>query len=229
MLDLNEFQTRKQKIDILLKEQGWDVSDRSRVILEVDTKQSDFKKQDYKQVNETRRNDAESKYADYLLLDSTGKPLAIIEAKRTTKDPIMGQKQAEEYADDIKAQTGKDVFIFLSNGYEIWLWDRERYGVRQIKGFYSLIDLERLFYQRENSKPEPEIDIDGSIVDRAKSIEVTTRVVEHIHKGHRKALIVMATGTGKTRVAMAIIDQLIREGRVQRVGRAGWLLPRRSL
>ena len=61
-----------------------------------------------------------------------------------------------------------------------------------------------------------EIDIDGSIVDRAKSIEVATRVVEHIHKGHRKALIVMATGTGKTRVAMAIIDQLIREGRVQK-------------
>ena len=217
MLDLNEFQTRKQKIDILLQEQGWDVGNRSKVVLEVDTKQSDFKKQDYKQVNETRKNDAESKYADYLLLDGTGKPLAIIEAKRTTKDPILGQKQAEEYADDIKAQTGKDVFIFLSNGYEIWLWDRERYGVRQLKGFYSLIDLERLFYQRENSKPEPEIDIDGSIVDRAKSIEVATRVVEHIHKGHRKALIVMATGTGKTRVAMAIIDQLIREGRVQRV------------
>lgn len=117
MLDLNEFQTRKLKIDVLLKEQGWDIGDRSKVVLEVDTKQSNFKKQDYKQVNETRRNDAESKYADYLLLDSTGKPLAIIEAKRTLRDPILGQKQAEEYADDIKAQTGKEVFIFLSNGY----------------------------------------------------------------------------------------------------------------
>jgi len=217
MLDLNEFQTRKLKIDVLLQEQGWDVGDRSKIVLEVDTKQSDFKKQDYMQVNETRRNDSESKYADYLLLDGTGKPLAIIEAKRTAKDPLSGQKQAEEYADDIKAQTGKDVFIFLSNGYEIRFWDRERYGIRQIKGFYSQKDLERLFYQRENSKPEPEIDIDGSIVDRAKSIEVATRVVEHIHKGHRKALIVMATGTGKTRVAMAIIDQLMREGRVQKV------------
>ncbi|HET8685072.1 MAG TPA: DEAD/DEAH box helicase family protein, partial [Methanosarcina sp.] len=217
MLDLNEFQTRKQKIDILLKEQGWDVGDRSKVVLEVDTKQSDFKKQDYKQVNETRKNDAESKYADYLLLGGTGKPLAIIEAKRTAKDPLSGQKQAEEYADDIKAQTGQDVFIFLSNGYEIRFWDRERYGVRQVQGFYSQKDLERLLYQKKNSEPEPEIDIDGSIVDRAKSIEVTTRVVEHMHKGHRKALIVMATGTGKTRVAMAIIDQLMREGRVQRV------------
>lgn len=214
MLDLNEFLTRKMKIDVLLKEHGWDVGDRSKVVLEVDTIQSDIKKQDYRQVNETRRNDAESKYADYLLLDSTGKPLAIIEAKRTTKDPILGQKQAEEYADDIKTQTGEEVFIFLSNGYQIWLWDRERYGPRQIKGFYSPEDLERLLYQRKYSERETEIDIDGNIVDRAKSVEVATRVVEHIHKGHRKALIVMATGTGKTRVAMAIIDQLMRESRV---------------
>jgi len=111
------------KIDILLQEQGWDIGNRSKVLLEVDTKQSNFKKQDYKQVNnETRRNDAESKYADYLLLDKIGNPLAIIEAKRTIKDALLGQKQAEEYADDIKAQTGKDVFIFLSNGYEIWFW-----------------------------------------------------------------------------------------------------------
>ncbi|KKG32706.1 type I restriction endonuclease subunit R [Methanosarcina mazei] len=217
MSNLNESQTREQKIDVLLYEQGWNVTDRSKVVLEVDTKQSDFKKQDYKQINETLRNDAESKYADYLLLDGTGKPLAIIEAKRTAKDPRLGQKQAEEYADDIKAQIGKDVFIFLSNGYKIWFWDRERYGVREINGFYSQKDLERSLYQRENSKPGAEIDIDGSIVDRAKSIEIATRIVEHIHKGHRKALIVMATGTGKTRVAMAIIDQLMREGRVQKV------------
>ncbi|KKG63788.1 type I restriction endonuclease [Methanosarcina mazei] len=118
MSNLNESQTREQKIDVLLYEQGWNVTDRSKVVLEVDTKQSDFKKQDYKQINETLRNDAESKYADYLLLDGTGKPLAIIEAKRTAKDPRLGQKQAEEYADDIKAQIGKDVFIFRNySGY----------------------------------------------------------------------------------------------------------------
>jgi Type I site-specific restriction-modification system, R (restriction) subunit and related helicases len=217
MVDRNEFQTRIEKIDVLLKEQGWDVGDRSKVILEADTRQSDFKKQNYKQAHETFRNDAESRYVDYLLLDSAGKPLAIIEAKRTIKDPILGQKQAEEYADDIKSQTGKDVFIFLSNGYKIYLWDRERYPVRKVSGFYSPKDLERLSYQRDNGEPNAKIDINSSIVDRAKSIEVATRVVEHIHRGHRKALIVMATGTGKTRVAMAIIDQLMREGRVERV------------
>lgn len=217
MLDLNEFQTRTQKIDVLLKEHGWDISDRSKVIVEVDTKQSDFKKQIYKQVKETLKNDMGSKYADYFLLDGLGDPIAIIEAKRTSKDPIVGQKQAEQYADDIKAQTGKDVFIFLSNGYDIWFWDRERYPMRQVKGFHSQKDLERMDYQIQSGKIEYDIEVNTDIVDRAKSIEVTKRVVEHIRKGHRKALIVMATGTGKTRVAMAIIDQLMREGRVQKV------------
>ncbi len=217
MLDLNEFQTRKQKIDVLLKEHGWNVSDRSQVIVEVDTKQSDFKKQLYKQVNETLKNDLESKYVDYLLLDSLGNPIAVIEAKRTSKDPIVGQKQAEQYADDIKAQTGKDVFIYLSNGYEIWFWDRERYPVRQVKGFHTQKDLERMDYQIQSGKIDHDIDVNTDIVDRAKSIEVTKRVVEHIRKGHRKALVVMATGTGKTRVAMAIIDQLMREGRAQKI------------
>ena len=122
ILDRNEFQTRCEMIDILLHEQGWDVSDRSRVWMEVDTKQSDFAKKNYKTVSETLKNDLESKYVDYLLLDRFGAPLAIVEAKRTSKDPHLGQKQAEMYADDIKRQTGKDVFIFLSNGYRIIFW-----------------------------------------------------------------------------------------------------------
>ena len=118
-MDLNEFQTRKEKIDVYLTEQGWDVTNRASVIPEVDTKQSDFLAHSYKTISETLKNDLESKYVDYLLLDSLGAPLAIIEAKRTSKDPLIGQKQAEQYADDIKRQTGRDVFIFLSNGYEI--------------------------------------------------------------------------------------------------------------
>jgi type I restriction enzyme R subunit len=124
--DVNEFLTRKEKIDVLLREQGWIVGDRSKIITEVDTKQSDFLSQNYKTVSETLRNDLESKYVDYLQLDTFGSPLAIVEAKRTSKDAILAaQKQAEEYANDIIRQTGKDVFIFLTNGYEIWFWDRE--------------------------------------------------------------------------------------------------------
>src|SRR3989344_8394395 len=110
-MDLNEFRTRTEKIDVLLKEEGWNVKDRTKVLVEVDTKQSDFKKRDYKFVSETLKNELESKYADYLLLDSSGDPIAIIEAKRTSKDPIVGKKQSEEYAEDIMRKTGKPVFI----------------------------------------------------------------------------------------------------------------------
>jgi len=216
-MDLNENQTRKLKIDVLLKEQGWDVDSRSHVIPEVDTKQSDFNACSYKTVEETLKNDLESKYADYLLLDSLNNPLAIIEAKRTSKDPNIGQKQAEQYADDIKRQTGRDVFIFLTNGYEIWFWDRQRYPPRLVNGFYARKDLERLCFQNEQVQPDTPRGVNTDIVDRPKSIENVKRIVEHIQKGHRKALIVMATGTGKTRVAMAIIDALMQENRAHRV------------
>ncbi len=216
-MDLNEFQTRLRLINVLLKEQGWSVEDRSKVITEVDTKQSNFLSQDYKRVNETLRNNLESKYADYLLLDSYGYPIAVIEAKRTSKDPIMGQKQAEGYADDIKAQTGKDVFIFLSNGYEMWFWNREAENPRMIKGFFTRQNLERMRFQTKSRGSLKEIEINTDIVDRIRSIENVKRVLEHLDKGHRKALIVMATGTGKTRVAMALIDALMKKNWVQKV------------
>ena len=215
---LSEAQTRKLKIDVLLREQGWDVSDRSRIVAEVDTKQSDFISHKYKTVDQTLKNDLQSKYVDYLLLDGYGAPLAIIEAKRTSRDPVVGKKQAEQYADDIKNQTRKDVFIFLTNGYEIWLWDRQRYPLRQIKGFYTRSDLERLRFQNEHLITE-HVRVNTDIADRPKSIENVKRIQEHIHNSRRKALIVMATGTGKTRVAMAIIDILMRERRGDSAGK----------
>lgn len=215
--DPSEFETRKEKIDVLLKEQGWQVNDRSKIILEVDTKQSNFCTQNYKTVSETMSNDLDSKFADYLLLDSMGDPIAVVEAKRTSKDPILGRKQAEEYADDIKAQIDKDIFIFLSNGYEIWFWDRARYGPRQVKGFFSQKDLERLRFQVEMGLSLDNFEVNSRIVDRPKSIEITKRVIEHLQRGNRKALVVMATGTGKTRVAMSIIDVLLKANRAQKV------------
>ena len=112
----SEYRTRREKIDVLLGMTGWDVKDRSKVILEVDTKQSDFKSGNYKTVAETLKNPEEKAYADYLLLDSAGLPLAVIEAKRTDKDYLLGQKQVEGYADDIKKQTGKDVLVLMTKG-----------------------------------------------------------------------------------------------------------------
>lgn len=215
-MGISEEETRKQKIDVLLAEQGWSVRDPSQVLIEVDTKQSDFAAPRYRLYNDTKDNTTESRYADYLLLDGQGFPLAVVEAKRFSKDALIGKKQAEQYADDITRQTGREVFIFVTNGHEIWLWDRARYPWRQVKGFYSQADLERLRFQNEHSTPGP-IEVNTSIVSRPKSIENVKRVLEHLDQGHRKALVVMATGTGKTRVAMAIIDALMRQNKAHKV------------
>jgi len=216
-LSKSEARTRKEKIDPLLKEAGWNLDDRSQTIMEVDTKQSDFVKRDYKTFEDTFENNEEKAYVDYLLIDSKGDPLAIVEAKRTSKDPITGQKQAEDYADDIKKQTGQDVFIFLTNGYEIWFWNREYEGVRPLKGFYSRDDLETRRYQNISTKDFSDVPINQDITNRDYQIESIRRVLDGIKKGRRNFLIVQATGSGKTRVAMSLIDVLMRSNKVKRV------------
>src|SRR3989454_2822215 len=122
--DATEWETRKGKIDVLLKEAGWDPKDRTKVVQEVDTKQSVFWARRYTTFNETHGTPGQHAYADYLLLDSNGEPVAVVEAKKTSKDPILGQKQAEDYADDVKEQAGKGLFIFPSDGLEILFWNR---------------------------------------------------------------------------------------------------------
>jgi type I restriction enzyme R subunit len=219
MPNISEYRTRHEKIDVFLKRSGWDVNEPSRVVSEVDTKNSDFLKHDYKTVKETLNdpNADEKAYADYLLLDSFGSPLAIIEAKKASKDPILGQKQAEGYADDIERQTGKDVFIFLSNGYEIWFWNKAFENPRMIKGFHSRDALDRIKFQNENRKAFHEVPIKKEIVDRPYQIEAVKRVTEGLERGKRKFLLVHATGTGKTRTAMALIDVLLRSNRAQKI------------
>lgn len=213
----SEARTRKEKIDPLLEDAGWNLTDRSQAIMEVDTKQSDFVKRDYKTFEDTFENNEEKAYVDYLLIDNKGDPLAIVEAKRTSKDPITGQKQAEDYADDIKKQTGQDVFIFLTNGYEIWFWNREYEGVRPLKGFYSRDDLETRRYQNISTKDFSDVPINPDITNRDYQIESIRRVLDGIKKGRRNFLIVQATGSGKTRVAMSLIDVLMRSNKVKRV------------
>lgn len=217
MTTKTEQQTRTDLIDPLLERAGWSPKGRTKVVQEVDTKQSSFKTRDYKTIDETLRNEADSAYVDYLLLDSAGSPLAIVEAKRTSRDPVVGQEQAEMYADDIKKQTDQDVFIFLTNGYEIWFWNRPNETIRMVKGFHSREALERIRFQNTSKKNFSEVPIKPEIVDRPYQIEAVKRVLEGIDKGKRKFLIVQATGTGKTRVAMAIIDVLLRANRGQKI------------
>ena len=214
---VSEYRTRREKVDVLLERSGWHLKSPSEVLTEVDTKQSDFKTGTYKTMAETLQNPDESAYADYLLLDRRGMPLAVIEAKRTSKDYLLGQKQAEGYADDIKRQTGKDVFIFLTNGYDIWFWNRPFENPRAVSGYHDRDSLERLRFQNGAKKDFSDVPISEEIVDRPYQIEAVKRVLEGIDKGHRKFLIVQATGTGKTRVAMALIDVMLRAHRAERV------------
>ncbi|MEA1928813.1 MAG: DEAD/DEAH box helicase family protein [Candidatus Auribacterota bacterium] len=149
-------------------------------------------------------------FADYLLYGRDRKPLAIIEAKRTSKNPKSGKTQADGYAENIKAEYDVDPFIFLSNGEDIWFWDRLRYPPRIVRGFFERDDLERLAYQRRSRRPLSALRINPDIADRDYQAEAIKRVCGGLEEGFRKFLLVMATGTGKTRTAMALIDVLIR-------------------
>ncbi len=152
----------------------------------------------------------EPEFADYVLLGRDQLPIAVIEAKRTSRDAIVGKRQAQDYADDIEQKISRRPLIFLTNGNAIWFWDSLQAAPRQVSGFFTLNDIERLTFQREHRLDLAGIEIDKGIVDRPYQHEAIRRVYEKLTEGHRKFLLVMATGTGKTRTAIALIDGLMR-------------------
>lgn len=156
-------------------------------------------------------------FADYVLLGSDGKPIAVVEAKRSSRDELAGKRQAADYADAIKAKFVNDPFIFLTNGKEIQFWDRDRYPPRKIAGFYTRDDLERLRHQRQYAQPLDAVAINADIAGRDYQNEAIRRITEGVDAARRKFLLVMATGTGKTRTTIALVDTLLRAKRVQRV------------
>jgi type I restriction enzyme R subunit len=158
-----------------------------------------------------------AQFADYVLLGSDKKPLAVVEAKRSSRDELAGKRQAADYADVIKSKFGRAPFIFLTNGNEIQFWDRDRYSPRKIAGFYTREDLERLSHQLLHAEQLSAVTIDASIAGRAYQNEAIRRVTEGIDAAKRRFLLVMATGTGKTRTTIALVDTLLRARRVQRV------------
>lgn len=210
--------TTRERIDKRLSQAGWDTADTSLVKQEIDTKNSDFKKKDYKTRSETINSKGEKAYADYILLDSAGLPLAVVEAKRTSKDARTGQKQAEDYAQDIDDQIDSNVLIYFTNGTEIWFWNKGYTNPRKVLGFHSRDDLERQRYQNKNKKNLLDIPIRDEIINRPYQIEAVKRVSEGIENlAKRKFLIVQATGTGKTRVSMGLIDMMLKSKRAQRI------------
>ncbi|MBN3989261.1 MAG: DEAD/DEAH box helicase family protein [Nostoc sp. NMS2] len=198
----NEEETRHYLIDVLLKEAGWNIGQAGWTEYEV----------------QGMPNDTGKGRVDYVLWGDDGKPLALVEAKRTCKSPEAGKHQAKLYADCLENRFGQRPVIFYTNGYDYWIWDDLNYPPREIQGFLKKDELERLIFGRTHRKRLHLVQITPSIVERSYQREAIRRITETFdEKKGRKALLVMATGTGKTRTAIALVDLLMRANWVKRV------------
>lgn len=197
----NEAQTRKYFIDVLLKEVGWDITKPDATEYEV----------------EGMPNPTGLGYVDYVLWGDDGKPLGLVEAKRTMRDSKVGREQAELYANCLEKKFGQRPIMFYSNGYEHYIWDDLNYPPRKVSGFYSKDDLQRLINRREFKKNLVNIEINKDIAGRPYQERCIKSVCENYQKKNRKSLLVMATGTGKTRVAISIVDILTRYNWAKRI------------
>lgn len=207
-LEFNELETRRFLIDVQLAEHGWDVAPNQQ--------SNDQLGQEVKVSGQP--TDSGTGYADYVLWDDNGKPLAVIEAKRTIKDSGEGQTQAKLYADALEIEHEQRPIIFYSNGHDIWIWDDAAgYPPRRLFGFYSKDSLQFAIYQRGARQALDTLTSDKNIAGRLYQVETIKRVTERFTGKQRKALIVQATGTGKTRVAIALCELLIRAGWAKRI------------
>jgi type I restriction enzyme R subunit len=198
----SEAETRDYFIDLLLKEAGWALDqDRDREFPVTGMP-----------------NEKGEGFVDYVLWGDNGKPLGLVEAKRTKRDARVGQQQAKLYADCLEKQFRQRPIIFYSNGYEHWIWDDHNYPPRSVQGFYKKPELELLVQRRETRLPLAATEIDSKIVERFYQSRAIRRIGEAFEKDHdRKTLIVMATGAGKTRTVVALCDLLMRCNWVKRV------------
>ena len=198
--DISEFETRKQFIDLDLKIAGWDSTN---IREEVEVK--------------GMPNIQEIGHVDYVLYGENGKPLAVVEAKRTSKDAKIGQQQAKLYADCLEKEYAQRPIIYYTNGKEIYMWDDLSYPERKVSGFYTQDELQLLIKRRDSKENLEHIFIANNIANRPYQLEAVKKVCESFEQKHRRALIVMATGTGKTRTAISLVDVLTSKNWVQNV------------
>jgi type I restriction enzyme, R subunit len=192
--DYAESETRNYFIDLLLKEAGWSLADARDREFEVSG----------------MPNRQDKGYVDYVLWGDDGKPLGLVEAKRTRRDPREGQQQAKLYADCLETQFGQRPVIFYSNGYDHWIWDDAKYPPRRVQGFYKKGELALMVQRRTTRKPLATVEISKDIVERFYQTRGIRRVAEALEKDNeRRALLVMATGAGKTRTVIALADLLM--------------------
>ena len=204
-IDPNEDLTRKIYIDTLLREAGWDP-------FGVNVPEYPVKKC----MPQANGSNGDGK-VDYVLWGDDGKPVAVVEAKRTSRDPRVGQHQAKCYADCLQKEYGQRPVIFYTNGFQTWIWDDTDYAPREVFGFYTKDELQTLIQRRIFKKPLASQKINDAITDRYYQHEAIRKIAEVLENKHREGLLVMATGTGKTRVSASLIDFLSKANWAKRI------------
>lgn len=200
--DYTEAETRTDIIDMMLREAGWPLKDPQDREYEVSGMPSA----------------TGTGYADYVLWGSDGLPLAVVEAKRTTKDAAIGQQQAKLYADCLETQFGRRPVVFYTNGHQQWLWDDAAgYPPRKVSGFFTRDELELLVHRRTSRRPLAAEPVNSDVAGRPYQVRAIKAVGDAFDRKQREALLVMATGSGKTRTTIALIQQLVGAGWVKRV------------
>ena len=196
--DLSEFKTRKTYIDVDMKEMGWKFSG------------TDADVQEEYPVDGMAGVVGQTGFVDYVLFGKDGLPLALVEAKRTSRDPNTGRRQALLYADCLERRFNRRPMMFTTNGFETYFWDDQTSPQRKVSRIFSKEDLQKLMNGRTQRLDLMSVPIDDKITDRYYQKEAIRAVCEQISQGFRKHLLVMATGTGKTRTASSLTDVLSR-------------------
>ena len=196
--ELSEFRTRKIYIDAMLISMNW----------ELEGSNSDVA-QEY-EVNDMAGVPGQMGYADYVLWGKDGKPLAVVEAKKADRDPNAGRTQARLYADCLERHFGQRPVMFTTNGFDTFFWDDAGGPQRKVSRIFSKADLEKIIERRTSRLPLESININNDITDRYYQKAAIRAVCGKISRGVRKHLLVMATGTGKTRTAASLVDVLSR-------------------
>ncbi len=199
--EISEFQTRKQYIDVDLKEAGW-------VFCEDCIEEFELQGMPF---------GSGTGFADYVLFGDNGLPLAVIEAKRASISPEQGKHQATLYADCLERQFGQRPIIFYTNGFKTYICDDTFYSDRLVSGFYSKEELQLRIDRRTNRVSLENIKISDDISNRYYQKEAITAVCETFSSSAREALLVMATGSGKTRTAISLVDVLTRHQWIKNV------------
>jgi type I restriction enzyme R subunit len=200
--DYDEQHTRDHYIDLLLHDAGWPLDGENDREFEVTG----------------MPNPSGTGYVDYVLWGDDGLPLAVVEAKRAQRSPQAGQQQAKLYADRLEATYGQRPLIYYTNGFEHWFWDDFRYPPRRVEGFHTKDELQLAVQRRTTLRPLSETVIKSEIGERHYQQRAIRRIAETFERDNqRKALLVMATGAGKTRTVIALVDLLQRCNWVKRV------------